>query len=91
VVNVPPTANLGNTFARFRISSAGGLGSSGAAADGEVEDHLITVYQTTPTAINVDGIGVGSRPILPLLLVSLLLLVAITAVGRMRMTPIRSS
>ena len=30
------------TFARFRISSTGGLGTTGFAADGEVEDHRVT-------------------------------------------------
>jgi hypothetical protein len=40
---VPPTASLGATYARFRISSAGGLGPIGPAADGEVEDYALTL------------------------------------------------
>jgi hypothetical protein len=40
--NVPSTAIAGGTFARFRLSSAGGLGPTGLAADGEVEDYGVT-------------------------------------------------
>ena len=40
---VPADALPGGTVARFRISSAGGLGPAGSAADGEVEDHLVDV------------------------------------------------
>ncbi len=41
--DVPADARQGVTFARFRVSSAGGLAPSGGAADGEVEDHLLTI------------------------------------------------
>ncbi|MCG8649334.1 MAG: GEVED domain-containing protein, partial [Pirellulales bacterium] len=40
---VPTGAAPGTTAARFRISSAGGLAPTGAAADGEVEDYLVTL------------------------------------------------
>ncbi len=40
---VPEGATPGTTFARFRISSAGGESPTGASADGEVEDHQVTV------------------------------------------------
>src|SRR6185503_16222174 len=40
---VPATANAGNTFARFRFSTISGLGPSGGAADGEVEDYRVAV------------------------------------------------
>jgi hypothetical protein len=40
---VPPTALAGATFARVRISTAGGLGRGGVAEDGEVEDLAVTV------------------------------------------------
>ncbi|MEO1527261.1 MAG: FG-GAP-like repeat-containing protein [Planctomycetota bacterium] len=33
----------GETFARVRVSSAGGLGVGGLAADGEVEDYAVTI------------------------------------------------
>lgn len=41
--SVPDTAPLGMTFARFRLSSAGGLGPGGFAADGEVEDYQVEI------------------------------------------------
>ncbi len=40
---VPPGAAEGATYARFRVSTAGGLAPTGAAADGEVEDYVVTV------------------------------------------------
>ncbi len=40
---VPPAAVLGQTFARFRFSSAGGLSYAGSANDGEVEDYAVTI------------------------------------------------
>jgi len=50
-VTVPAGASVGTTFARFRISTAGGLSSVGAANDGEVEDYQVTIDagNTTPT------------------------------------------
>ena len=47
-VPVPADAAIGQTFARFRISSAGGLGPAGQAADGEVEDYLVDVKAPPP-------------------------------------------
>jgi len=38
---VPATAVMGTTYARFRLSSTGGLTPTGFAPDGEVEDNLI--------------------------------------------------
>jgi len=49
-VTVPGTALLGTTYARFRYSTVYGLGPSGTAVDGEVEDYLITVTSPPPTA-----------------------------------------
>ncbi|MCO6456859.1 MAG: DVUA0089 family protein [Pirellulaceae bacterium] len=43
--NVPSTARVGQTVGRFRLSTTGGLGTTGPAADGEVEDHLVTISQ----------------------------------------------
>jgi hypothetical protein len=40
---VPHGALTGDTYARFRFSSSGGLSPSGAAQDGEVEDYLIKI------------------------------------------------
>lgn len=48
-VNVPQAAPFGDTIARFRFSSAGGLGpddgaGGGPAPDGEVEDYIVTIF-----------------------------------------------
>ncbi|NQT17348.1 MAG: FG-GAP repeat protein, partial [Planctomycetes bacterium] len=37
---------LGNTYARFRLSTAGGLSPTGTASDGEVEDYKVTITST---------------------------------------------
>ncbi|MDY7095507.1 MAG: IPTL-CTERM sorting domain-containing protein [Acidobacteriota bacterium] len=46
--SVPVGSLQGTACARFRISSQGGLTPSGAAADGEVEDHLAAVGVEEP-------------------------------------------
>ena len=46
---VPPNAEPGPGYARFRISSLPGLGPSGPAADGEVEDYYAPVFQAGPS------------------------------------------
>lgn len=38
----------GLTFARFRISSQGGLAPTGLAEDGEVEDHIVRITRVAP-------------------------------------------
>ena len=43
--NVPNFAVPGPTFARFRIDSGGGLGPSGMAFDGEVEDYQVFIEE----------------------------------------------
>ncbi len=48
--DVPSGAADGVTFARFRLSTAGNLGVGGAAADGEVEDHAVTIAPPTAAA-----------------------------------------
>jgi hypothetical protein len=48
-VDVPSTAAPGTTFARFRLSTAGGLSPTGAALDGEVEDYAVTIDAVTPS------------------------------------------
>lgn len=42
-----PDAGL-ETYARFRVSSAGGLLPTGRASDGEVEDYRLTLHKLTP-------------------------------------------
>ena len=46
-VKVPLNA-IGTTYARFRLSSGGGLGPAGAADDGEVEDYKVSIFATEP-------------------------------------------
>jgi len=42
-VNVPAGASIGTSFARFRVSNAGGLSPTGAATEGEVEDYQVMI------------------------------------------------
>ncbi|QEF99095.1 hypothetical protein Mal15_31550 [Stieleria maiorica] len=49
---VPTTMTLGETFARVRVSSAGGLQPTGPAADGEVEDYRITIREDVAFAVS---------------------------------------
>jgi hypothetical protein len=49
VVNIPADAEVSDrVFARFRLSTAGGLSHEGPAADGEVEDYRIAVVPNAP-------------------------------------------
>jgi uncharacterized repeat protein (TIGR01451 family) len=51
----PADAVGGTTYARFRISSTGGLSPTGPAADGEVEDYQLEIIEILPgTARLVD-------------------------------------
>jgi len=45
VVTAPLGSVVGQTFARFRISTAGGLPPEGPAGDGEVEDHEVFIEE----------------------------------------------
>ena len=45
--DVPILAAFGETYARFRLSTAGGLLPEGPAADGEVEDYLVSIAEST--------------------------------------------
>jgi hypothetical protein len=47
-VAVPGTAVLGQSFARFRISTEGGLSPAGAAKNGEVEDYDVSIRMPPP-------------------------------------------
>jgi len=59
-IPVPCAAVSGDTFARFRLSSAGGLGVGGVAADGEVEDHGVVIEQVLNTlTVTTSGTGSG--------------------------------
>lgn len=52
-VNVPAGASLGTSYARFRLSTAGGLAVTGAASDGEVEDYQVTIQPGGNPALTV--------------------------------------
>ena len=52
-IPVPETAVPGVSFARFRISSDGGLGPNGQALDGEVEDHRVYIESVPSTVCQV--------------------------------------
>jgi len=55
---IPAGATPGQTAARFRISSAGGLDATGQATDGEVEDYMVTILDgTNQQNINLDLAG----------------------------------
>ena len=41
--SVPANAVIGTSYARVRVSTAGGLTPTGAAPDGEVEDHRVMI------------------------------------------------
>jgi hypothetical protein len=54
---VPGAATVGPTFARFRLSTAGGLAPGGFAADGEVEDDALAI--APPIAISIDDVALA--------------------------------
>lgn len=71
-INVPVPAAAAvvapaTTYARFRLSSAGGLSTTGLAVDGEVEDYAVTLNPERPvvyvdptyTTFGVDPDGAG--------------------------------
>lgn len=47
-VSVPVWAIPGTTFSRFRLSKTGGLEVTGRAANGEVEDHALSISPVVP-------------------------------------------
>lgn len=50
---VPSDAAAGDTYARFRLSTAGGLGPTGSAADGEVEDYATRIFTVNPGTVSI--------------------------------------
>ncbi len=56
-IDIPADAVLGNTYARFRLSTAGGLLPTGIARDGEVEDYYVTIV---PEPITLALLGCAS-------------------------------
>lgn len=63
---VPCDAVAGAAFARFRLSSGGGLGFAGLALDGEVEDYAPIIQPILRTlTVGTSGGGGGGVTILP--------------------------
>jgi uncharacterized membrane protein len=54
-ISVPVGQWIGQTFARFRIDSAGGLSYTGLAADGEVEDYTVELVLPQTRRFDFDG------------------------------------
>lgn len=48
--DVPADAPTGDTYLRFRLSETAGLGASGFAGTGEVQDHLVTILNGSEIA-----------------------------------------
>ncbi len=65
--DVPAGASIGNTYARFRISTEGDLDPTGPAFDGEVEDHMIPLtsqpfdYGDAPDSYGTTWASNGAR------------------------------
>jgi hypothetical protein len=53
---VPSGATAGQTYARFRVSSTGGLDPSGLASDGDIEDQIVWIDDTAPSVPRSVGI-----------------------------------
>ncbi len=51
---VPASAILGNTVARFRVSTAPGIGYGGEAPNGEVEDYLVTTVPVELQSFSIE-------------------------------------
>jgi hypothetical protein len=58
---VPDGVVGGKRFARFRLSSTGGLAPTGLAADGEVEDYQVDVFGQGPTDIGLSGTSIAEN------------------------------
>ncbi|MBN9689774.1 MAG: right-handed parallel beta-helix repeat-containing protein [Verrucomicrobia bacterium] len=66
-IPIPANAAIGNTFARIRLSTAGGLTPRGPAPDGEVEDYQVTItapqdcrftsFEVVPTGLRIQWNG----------------------------------
>lgn len=56
-ITVPGGAVIGESFARFRFSTAGGLTPTGLATDGEVEDYLVEIAPPVTYSVVVTSTG----------------------------------
>lgn len=60
-ISVPAGASSGNTFARFRLTTATGTLATGTAADGEVEDYEVGIVSNS-YSISSPTVTEGSAP-----------------------------
>jgi uncharacterized protein YegL len=60
--DVPSGAAEGDTYARFRFNTQGGLPFNGSAADGEVEDYVIKIEASTPPEPEPEPEPIESQP-----------------------------
>jgi len=60
--DVPGWAREGTTYARFRLSTAGNLDVVGLAADGEVEDHPVTIVNPCMRGVVALAFGAIGAP-----------------------------
>jgi Ca2+-binding RTX toxin-like protein len=67
-IAVPANVMAGATYARFRLSTAGGLSPTGSASDGEVEDY--TLQLSKPAALSAQLVADPQHPGDTLLLVN---------------------
>ncbi len=61
---IPANASAGTSFARFRISTAGGLAVTGPAVDGEVEDHAVTLVSGASKSVSLKATDMGPHEIM---------------------------
>lgn len=80
-IPVSADAVAGQTFARFRISTAGGVGPDGLASDGEVEDYSLAI-----SAVPHGGAEVVDDPLNPGQ--KMLLVMGTNDADRIRLTPV---
>jgi len=60
---IPVGSLAGTTYGRFRLSTTGGLPPTGPAADGEVEDHALTLIGGASKTVTLNAIDVGAHEI----------------------------
>jgi hypothetical protein len=52
-ISIPAGASVGQTFARFRVSTQQGLAPTGTAVDGEVEDYAVNVFDVAGSPLEI--------------------------------------